>query len=99
VEKEISKYSTPVKVVHGENLKAVREADVILLGCLPHQLVECLAYPGMLEALEGKLLISLWRGLQYLKLRRLCWDQRRRRILPVELFEQCQTQLPVFDSL
>jgi pyrroline-5-carboxylate reductase len=62
VEKEISAYSTPVTILYGENLKAVREADFIVLGCLPYQLEECVGEPKMRDALRGKLLVSLLAG-------------------------------------
>lgn len=45
-----------------ENVRAARDADVIMLGCKPHQLSTVLQEPGMREALEDKLLISILAG-------------------------------------
>lgn len=48
--------------MQNENLKGVREADVILLACKPYHLKTVLQEEGMREALAGKLLISILAG-------------------------------------
>lgn len=53
---------TSVQVLVGENLKAVQQADVVILCCKPHQAYPILSQIGMQEALVGKLLISILAG-------------------------------------
>ncbi|KAG0705953.1 putative delta 1-pyrroline-5-carboxylate reductase [Suillus ampliporus] len=53
---------TSVQVLVGENLKAVQQADVVILCCKPHQAHAILSQIGMQEALVGKLLISILAG-------------------------------------
>lgn len=50
------------KVYVNENVKAVEEAQVILLGCKPQMFREILNAKGMKEALAGKFLISILAG-------------------------------------
>jgi len=51
-----------VEVVASQNLKAVKEADVVLLCCKPHLAVSILGADGIKQALDGKLLISILAG-------------------------------------
>jgi len=51
-----------VEILWGENLRAVQEADVILLCCKPQMADSILRAPGMSSALESKLLISILAG-------------------------------------
>ena len=51
-----------LKVIQGDNVRAVQAADTVLLGCQPQDLESCLGAPGMREALRGKLLISILAG-------------------------------------
>jgi len=51
-----------VKIVQNDNVNAVTEADVVLLGCKPYMVNDILAEEGMKEALKGKLLISICAG-------------------------------------
>ena len=51
-----------VKIVQNDNVDAVTEADVVLLGCKPYMVNDILAEEGMKEALKGKLLISICAG-------------------------------------
>ncbi|KAK0557217.1 delta 1-pyrroline-5-carboxylate reductase [Tilletia horrida] len=48
----------------GSNLRAAREADVVLLCCKPHMAKDILAEEGMREALKGKLIVSICAGLR-----------------------------------
>lgn len=52
-----------VSIVQNDNVRACREADIVLLGCKPYMVKDILAAEGMREALEGKLLISICAGL------------------------------------
>ncbi|EMD38397.1 hypothetical protein CERSUDRAFT_113553 [Gelatoporia subvermispora B] len=51
-----------VEVLAGQNVRAVQEANVILLCCKPQLAHTILSEPGMKEALDGKLLISILAG-------------------------------------
>ena len=51
-----------------ENVRGVRHGDVIILGVEPSVYRSVLAEPGMLEALEGKTLVSIVGGVSVAKL-------------------------------
>ncbi|TFY63757.1 hypothetical protein EVJ58_g3048 [Rhodofomes roseus] len=51
-----------VEIVKGKNVEAVQSASVVILGCKPQQAHIILNEPGMKEALDGKLLISILAG-------------------------------------
>jgi len=51
-----------VEIHVGENVRAVREADVVILCCKPQLAQSILTEPGLKEALDGKLLISILAG-------------------------------------
>jgi pyrroline-5-carboxylate reductase len=59
----LSKHASRVEVSRGENLKAMREADIIILGCKPIMRNDVLQAEGVREALAGKLLISILAGI------------------------------------
>jgi len=52
----------PVEVVAGDNLRAVQEADVIILCCKPQLAHSILSQSGIADALSNKLLISILAG-------------------------------------
>ncbi|KAL8849330.1 MAG: hypothetical protein Q9221_005681 [Calogaya cf. arnoldii] len=54
-----SEHVLSVKMIQGDNVRAVQAADTVLLGCQPKDLNSCLGAPGMGRALKGKLLISI----------------------------------------
>lgn len=60
--KMLGHYKQDLKTVQNDNVAACREADVIILGCKPYMVNDILATDGMVEALEGKLLISVCAG-------------------------------------
>ncbi|KAK1142363.1 hypothetical protein N8T08_007915 [Aspergillus melleus] len=51
-----------VTIGHGQNLRAIQEADIILLACKPFLAAEILSETGVPQALEGKLMISIMAG-------------------------------------
>ncbi|KAI1795811.1 pyrroline-5-carboxylate reductase [Ganoderma leucocontextum] len=51
-----------VEIVQARNVEAARESNVILLCCKPQIAQTIMSEPGMKEALEGKLLISILAG-------------------------------------
>jgi pyrroline-5-carboxylate reductase len=63
IQEVLGRYQRPITSVYiNENVKAVEEADIILLGCKPQMVREILTISGMKEALAGKLLISILAG-------------------------------------
>jgi pyrroline-5-carboxylate reductase len=63
IEETVAPYSNyPVKILRGQNPEAVRDADIVILGCKPWMLKDVLGEPGIIEALSGKLLISILAG-------------------------------------
>ncbi|THH33853.1 hypothetical protein EUX98_g271 [Antrodiella citrinella] len=51
-----------IEVLVGQNVRAVQEADVVILCCKPQLARSILTEPGLREALDGKLLISILAG-------------------------------------
>lgn len=62
LQKTMGSFNLPLTVLQNENIKGVREADVIILGCKPWMLKDVLGVPEMRDALKGKLLISILAG-------------------------------------
>lgn len=60
---ELGKYNARLTVFENENLKPVKAADVVLLGCKPYMVAGILQAEGIRDALAGKLLISICAGL------------------------------------
>lgn len=56
--------NTAITYLHGAegNLKAIQEADVVLLACKPYMAQPILAEKGIKEALKGKVLASVLAG-------------------------------------
>ncbi|BFZ60384.1 delta 1-pyrroline-5-carboxylate reductase [Saitoella coloradoensis] len=61
-----------VTCMKNKNVEAVKQSDIILLGSKPQMSKEILTAPGMREALEGKLLISILAGTTLSQLRSWC---------------------------
>ena len=72
---ELQYLTKNLTVLIRENVRAAREADVIMLGCKPFQLSTVLQEPGMREALEGKLLISILAGVPVSQIEKVLYDQ------------------------
>jgi pyrroline-5-carboxylate reductase len=51
-----------IKVVSGQNVQTMKEADVVILGCKPFMADDVLREEGVREALAGKLVISMLAG-------------------------------------
>lgn len=63
-----SRFGDKIEVTRGENEKAMREADIVLLGIKPYMVDKVLRKEGIHEALRGKLLISVLVGSPIAKL-------------------------------
>lgn len=61
--KTFEEHADVVQVYAADNLRAAKEADVILLACKPQMVGDVLAEDGMREALRGKLVCSICAGL------------------------------------
>lgn len=59
---EVSHLGAAVEICVANNVQAVKQADVVLLCCKPQLANAILSEPGMQEALENKLLISILAG-------------------------------------
>ncbi|KAH8117376.1 pyrroline-5-carboxylate reductase [Phellopilus nigrolimitatus] len=68
-----------VEVVAGENLASVNTADVVLLCCKPQLAYLILSEPGINDALEGKLLVSILAGVTISQLKG--WVQPSTRVV------------------
>jgi pyrroline-5-carboxylate reductase len=63
IRSELSPYSKlSLSVLENENVKACREADVVLLACKPFYVKDVLSAPDIKQALEGKLIVSILAG-------------------------------------
>ncbi|KAH9868028.1 hypothetical protein IAQ61_007335 [Plenodomus lingam] len=62
VRKALGHYAFPLQTLTNQNLKGVQEADIILLSCKPHGYKQILGEQGMLDALKGKVLVSILAG-------------------------------------
>ena len=62
IENELSHLTSSLTILQNENIRGVREADVVLLACKPYNLSTVLQEEGIREALAGKLLISILAG-------------------------------------
>jgi len=63
-----------VEVLCRENVRGAKAARLILLGNKPNMLEEILAEQGMKEALEGKVLITIAKGISIPQMRAWCPD-------------------------
>jgi pyrroline-5-carboxylate reductase len=64
VTKELGKYNAKLRVFENDNLNAVQQANIVILGCTPEVYQDVLCAEGMKEALAGKLLISILAGVK-----------------------------------
>lgn len=62
IEQTLGEHSKSVKIVQNDNINAVSEADVVILGCKPWMVKDVLSANGMRNALKGKLLLSICAG-------------------------------------
>jgi len=68
IKKELAKYETKITIHVNNNLQAVQDADIIILGCKPHLAERILGNDDMRAALKGKLLISILAGVTEIQL-------------------------------
>lgn len=68
IQKELQKYETNITIHENNNLQAVRDADIIILGCKPHVAERIIGNDEMRAALQNKLLISILAGVTEIEL-------------------------------
>ncbi|KAL9137843.1 MAG: hypothetical protein Q9175_000938 [Cornicularia normoerica] len=81
---ELSHFASAVAILQNENLKGVREADVVLLACKPYNLSTVLQEEGMREALAGKLLISILAGVPVTQIEDTIYGEGSSKISPAD---------------
>ncbi|VUC29760.1 unnamed protein product [Clonostachys rosea] len=87
IEKEFSEHSPRAQVLLAtENVRAVQEADVVLLSVKPQKRQEMFDVPGFRDALRGKLLLSIMAGISIKELQRLAsgGDENMERQQPLQ---------------
>ena len=82
VNKELSHLTSALTVLKNDNLRGVREADIVLLACKPYNLSAVLGEEGMREALAGKLLISILAGVQVAQIEDTIYGEGSNKTLP-----------------
>lgn len=68
VGRALEEHQASISIFQRENVKAVKQADVILLCCEPHAASDVLQEAGMAEALAGKTLVSILGGLSQVQI-------------------------------
>ena len=84
VDAELSHLTSALTILQNENLKGVREADVVLLACKPYNLATVLQEEGMREALAGRLLISILAGVPVNQIEDTIYGERSTMTLPAD---------------
>lgn len=62
LKKDLGSHADLVEIHHGDNVRATKAADIIILACKPYMVKDILTAEGMIEALDEKLLISICAG-------------------------------------
>ena len=84
IKNELSHLSESLTILQNENIRGVREADVILLGCKPYNLSNVLQEEGMKDALAGKLLISILAGVSVSQIEDTIYGPNSSKTLPAD---------------
>ncbi|KAM0185251.1 hypothetical protein ACHAPA_012279 [Fusarium lateritium] len=76
VEKELSEHSSKLDVLLAkDNVRAIEQADIVILSFKPVKREEVFAVPGIKQALKGKLVISIMAGVSMRELNRLALEE------------------------
>ncbi|KAJ4245273.1 hypothetical protein NW762_014143 [Fusarium torreyae] len=76
VEKELSEHLSKLEVLLAkDNVRAVEQADVVILSFKPVKREEVFAAPGIKQALMGKLVVSIMAGVSIKELNRLALEE------------------------
>lgn len=85
IKKAMAAHLSSLKILQGDNVPAVKEADVVLLSCKPYTVNDILGEEGMKEALKGKLLISICAGVSVQMIEKALYGGD----LPAEIEDRC----------
>jgi pyrroline-5-carboxylate reductase len=77
IKQDLGHYKLPLSIHVNDNVKAVQEGDVIILGCKPQMFRDVLGAPGIKEALRGKLLISILAGVTEVQMETLLYGNEQ----------------------
>ncbi|KAI5300300.1 hypothetical protein KEM56_002565, partial [Ascosphaera pollenicola] len=58
----LGKYDTPLEIIQNDNIRAINEADAVLLACKPFMIQDVLGVSGVAGALKNKLLLTMLAG-------------------------------------
>jgi pyrroline-5-carboxylate reductase len=75
IKKELEKYETKITIHENNNLQAVQDTDIIILGCKPHVAERILGNDAIRAALKGKLLISILAGMTEIELGNIIYPE------------------------
>jgi pyrroline-5-carboxylate reductase len=75
IKKELEKYQTQITIYENNNLQAVQDADIIILGCKPHVAERILGNDAIRATLKGKLLISILAGMTEIELGKIIYPE------------------------
>jgi pyrroline-5-carboxylate reductase len=78
IKQELEKYETQITIHENNNLQAVQDADIIILGCKPHVAERILGNDAIRAALKGKLLISILAGMTEIELGKIIYPEGTR---------------------
>lgn len=81
---ELSHLTSALTILQNENIKGVREADIVLLACKPYNLSVVLQEEGMREALVGKLLMSILAGVPVAQIEDTIYGEGSNKTLPAD---------------
>ena len=84
VKKALSHLTNSLTVLQNEDLKGVKEADVVLLAIKPYMLSTVLQEEGIREALAGKLLISILAGVPVAQIENTIYGEGSSKMLPAD---------------
>jgi pyrroline-5-carboxylate reductase len=87
-----TRFPKEVEVSRGANVKAMQEADIVLLACKPYLADKILGEAGIFDAITGKLVISVLVGSPIAKLKRIVLGQK-------DMIEQLKKQSKVQEIL
>lgn len=73
IAKALAAHAHSLTILRNENLRAAQAADVVLLSCPPSGARDVLGAPGMVDALRGKLLISILAGVSAEKIQKILY--------------------------
>ncbi|KAK3682645.1 pyrroline-5-carboxylate reductase dimerization-domain-containing protein [Podospora appendiculata] len=75
VKAALREHLSSVQIVQNENVAAAQQAEVVVLACKPYMVQEVLSEPGIAQALQGKLLISILAGVTVAQIEKILYGE------------------------